>query len=127
MEHTDVKTTEKYSSRRTRQYLRQRGIGVVIPRKGNERHRGRFDRDTYRERNAIERLINRLKQFRRIATRYEKKAANAPFHGDDSRYPLLAVATDVASLLKANLQVAYAIIEGSQWLQQICCFGKGDS
>jgi transposase len=30
----------------------------------------------YRERNRIERLINRLKQFRRIATRYEKRAAN---------------------------------------------------
>lgn len=65
-----------YSSRRTRQYLRQRGIGIVIPHKDNQRHRGRFDRDAYRERNAVERLINRLKQFRRIATRYEKKAAN---------------------------------------------------
>lgn len=64
------------SSRRTRQYVRQRGIGIVIPHKDNERHRGRFDRDAYRERNAVERLINRLKQFRRIATRYEKKAAN---------------------------------------------------
>jgi transposase len=32
--------------------------------------------DLPRERNAVERLINRLKQFRRIATRYEKRAAN---------------------------------------------------
>jgi transposase len=31
-----------------------------------------FDRASYRERNRVERLINRLKQFRRIATRYEK-------------------------------------------------------
>jgi transposase len=30
----------------------------------------------YKERNYIERLINRLKQFRRVATRYEKRAAN---------------------------------------------------
>jgi transposase len=30
----------------------------------------------YRERNVVERLINRLKQFRRLATRYEKRAAN---------------------------------------------------
>jgi transposase len=35
-----------------------------------------FERDAYRERNRVERLINRLKQFRRIATRYEKRAAN---------------------------------------------------
>ena len=31
---------------------------------------------TYRERNLVERLINSLKQFRRLATRYEKRAAN---------------------------------------------------
>ncbi len=30
----------------------------------------------YRERNRVERLINRLKQFRRVATRYEKRADN---------------------------------------------------
>jgi transposase len=30
----------------------------------------------YRERNKVERLINRLKQYRRIATRYEKRATN---------------------------------------------------
>jgi transposase len=35
-----------------------------------------FDREAYRERNRVERLINRLKQFRRIATRYEKRAVN---------------------------------------------------
>jgi transposase len=63
-----------YSSRRTRHYLRSRGIGTVIPRKRNERRRGRFDRAAYRERNRVERTINRLKQFRRVATRYEKRA-----------------------------------------------------
>ena len=35
-----------------------------------------FDRAPYRERNAVERPINRLKQWRRIATRYEKRASN---------------------------------------------------
>lgn len=34
----------------------------------------RFDRAAYRERNVVERLINRLKQHRAIATRYEKLA-----------------------------------------------------
>ena len=60
-----------------RSYLRRRGIGAVIPRRSNESRRGvRFDRAAYRERNRVERLINRLKQFRRIATRYEKRAVN---------------------------------------------------
>jgi transposase len=59
-----------------RQYLRRRGIGVVIPRRADERQRGPFDRAAYRQRNVAERLVNRLKQFRRIATRYEKCAIN---------------------------------------------------
>jgi transposase len=50
----------------------------VIPRcsdqrPGDRRHRP-FDRVTYRERSRVERLINRLKQYRRVATRYEKRA-----------------------------------------------------
>jgi transposase len=48
----------------------------VIARKRNECRRGPFQRQLYRERNQVERLINRLKRFRRVATRYEKRAAN---------------------------------------------------
>ncbi len=65
-----------YSYRRVRQYLRRRGIGAVIPTRVDQRRNPRFDRRAYRERNRVERLFNRLKQFRRIATRYEKRAAN---------------------------------------------------
>ncbi len=65
-----------YSSGQVRRYLRRRGIGAVIPRKSNERHVPNFDRAAYRERNRVERLINRLKQFRRVATRYEKLAVS---------------------------------------------------
>jgi transposase len=64
------------SSRRIRTWLRQHGIRNTIPHKRNECRRGPFDRVVYRERNTVERLINRLKQFRRVATRYEKRAAN---------------------------------------------------
>lgn len=64
-----------YSSRKNRVYLRQRGINYTIPHRDGER-RGSFDKAVYRMRNRVERLINRLKQFRRIATRYEKLAEN---------------------------------------------------
>ena len=65
-----------YSSPTARGRLRQRGITPVIPSKSNERRNPRFDREAYRLRNRVERMINRLKQYRRIATRYEKRAIN---------------------------------------------------
>ncbi|WP_377810324.1 transposase [Azospirillum sp. A29] len=65
-----------YSSGVIRRALRRRGIQPVIPTKSNERPDLAFDQAAYRERNRVERLIGRLKQFRRIATRYEKRAAN---------------------------------------------------
>src|SRR5262245_9010041 len=63
-----------YSSGKIRQYARQHGMRITIPRKQNEHRTGPFDRALYRLRNRIERLINRCKQFRRLATRYEKRA-----------------------------------------------------
>ena len=64
-----------YSYPSLRHYARRRGIRITIPHRNNQ-HRGRFDQAIYRQRNRIERLINRLKQFRRLATRYEKRAEN---------------------------------------------------
>jgi transposase len=65
-----------YSSQEIRQQLRHCGTTPIIPKRGNEKRRGRFNRGLYRECNRVERLINRLKQYRRIATRYEKYAVN---------------------------------------------------
>jgi transposase len=65
-----------YSSKRIRASLRRRGIRVTIPHKRNEHRTGPFDRAAYRSRNVVERAINQLKQFRRVATRYEKRAVN---------------------------------------------------
>jgi len=59
-----------------RRHLRRRGIGAVIPTRSNQRRDPRFDRDAYRERNRVERTFNRLKQYRRVATRYEKRGVN---------------------------------------------------
>ena len=67
-----------YTSRDVRLYLRKRGVRMTIPHRSNERHgrKGPFDKEVYRQRNRVERLINRLKQFRRVATRYEKRGEN---------------------------------------------------
>ncbi len=65
-----------YSSSEIRQQLRRQGTTPVIPKRSNQKRRGRFNRGLYRERNLVERLINRLKQYRRVATRYEKYAIN---------------------------------------------------
>jgi transposase len=64
-----------YSSETVRRHLRQRRIGAIIPTRSDQRRRPRFDRAAYRERNGVERLIGRLKQFRAIATRYDKLGA----------------------------------------------------
>jgi len=63
-----------YSSRTVRRYLRRRGIGDVIAHRSSDPANPRFDRLAYRERNQVERLINRFKQYRRVATRYDKLA-----------------------------------------------------
>jgi len=63
-----------YTGRRNRTYCRRRGIRSTIPRLRTESRRGPFDRAAYRLRNRVERLINRCKQFRSLATRYDKRA-----------------------------------------------------
>ena len=73
-----------YSYPTCRRLLRRRGIPHTIPERADQRARragkpGRkpaFDRATYRRRHAVERCVNRLKQWRGIATRYEKRAAH---------------------------------------------------
>lgn len=52
------------------------GAQAVIPPRKNRNAPRTYDRHAYRERHLIECLFNRLKQFRRIATRYEKLARN---------------------------------------------------
>lgn len=65
-----------YDADSIRRTLRRQHTTPVIPKRKNAKHKPRFNRGLYRERNRIERLINRLKQARRVATRYEKRAEN---------------------------------------------------
>jgi putative transposase len=80
-----VRGDKAYSSRAIRQHLRDRGIKAVIPQPsdqiGHRQRRGSkggrpvsYDRDDYRQRNVIERRFASLKQWRGIATRYDKLA-----------------------------------------------------
>lgn len=78
-----VHLPEKYGNWREiyNQHLRKRGIRAVIPVPADQarpppagRQATGFDREADKQRNTVERCINRLKQWRGIATRYEKTA-----------------------------------------------------
>jgi transposase len=74
-----------YSARAHRAHLRARGIKTVIPERsdqiGHRQRRGQaggrpvsFDAAAYKDRNVVERAFNRIKQWRGLATRYDKHA-----------------------------------------------------
>ena len=65
-----------HPGRQHRAHCRRRGIRSTLARLRPERRSGPFDRAVYRLRNRVERLINRCKQFRSVATRYDKRAAS---------------------------------------------------
>lgn len=64
-----------YDSNALRAQLVAKGIEPVIPPKANRLEIIVYDKEQYKQRNKIERLFNKMKQFRRIATRYEKLKA----------------------------------------------------
>jgi transposase len=65
-----------YDSDGVRQKIKARGALANIPPKTNRRDKLCFSPFLYRDRNAIERMFCRLKDFRRIATRYDRNAVN---------------------------------------------------
>lgn len=84
---SQLRLDRAYSYKKQRHVLRRRGIGCISPeREDAKKHRlakgsrgGRppaFDTEAYKGRNVIERCINRLKDFRAVATRYDKRGRN---------------------------------------------------
>lgn len=79
-----VLSDKAYSSKAIRQHLAGRGIKAVIPLKGDQ-HASRikkgsgggrppaFDADRYRDRNTVERAVNKLRAHRAVATRFDKR------------------------------------------------------
>lgn len=64
-----------YDSNAIRAKLAAKGIEPVIPPKSNRLDIIVYDKEQYKQRNKVERLFNKIKQFRRVATRYEKLTA----------------------------------------------------
>jgi transposase len=65
-----------YDSAELREQLSQRGTKAVIPNRCNRKQPFRFSKRLYKLRWRIESAFNRLKDFRRIATRYDRLARN---------------------------------------------------
>lgn len=57
-------------------FIEQTGAQAVIPPKANRLKQRAYDENLYADRNKVERFFNRLKHYRRLATRYEKTARN---------------------------------------------------
>ncbi len=74
MRHRGDADGEAYGSNHIRVDLHHRSVKAVIPPRANRAEDIRYDKTLYRLRNLIERLIDKLEKYRRIATRYEKTA-----------------------------------------------------
>jgi len=64
-----------YDANCVRAHIRSQGAIPNIPNRSNRKKKFRWNKAMYRERNHVERFFNKLKQFRRIATRYDKLGA----------------------------------------------------
>jgi transposase len=73
---TELVVDKGYNIDAFRAFLKERAIKTIIPGKSNRKQRIRYDKEAYKGRNVIERCCCRLKDWRRIATRYDKLARN---------------------------------------------------
>jgi len=75
-ETTVVLADKAYDADWIRDHITAQGAAPNIPDKSNRKKRHCFSKALYRKRNLVERFFNKIKQFRRVATRYEKLGAN---------------------------------------------------
>ena len=75
-ENTVVLADKAYDADWIRDHITAQGAAPNIPDKVNRKELHCFSKTLYKERNLVERFFNKIKQFRRIATRYEKLGAN---------------------------------------------------
>lgn len=78
-----------YGTKKIREYLHSQSATYTIPPKVNTKKPWLFDKETYKRRNVVERFFNRLKEFRRVETRYDKR--------DDSFLAFVMVAATCVS------------------------------
>jgi len=61
-----------YGTKAIRGYITEQGAIYIIPPKSNTKEPWDFESERYKERNIVERFINKIKHYRRVATRYDK-------------------------------------------------------
>lgn len=65
-----------YDGDETRQAIKKLNAKACIKPSKNRKTKKRYDKTRYKNRNQVERFFNRIKQYRRVATRYEKNIEN---------------------------------------------------
>jgi len=76
VESEAVIADKAYDSNAIRDTIRAARMKAVIPSNRSRKRPIRHDKVLYRERNRIERCFNKLKHFRRLATRYDRRAVH---------------------------------------------------
>ena len=67
-----VLVDKAYEGDETRETARGNGLDPIVPPKSNRKDPWEYDKELYKRRNVVERLFRRIKEFRRIFTRYDK-------------------------------------------------------
>ena len=80
----NILADKAYGTKEIRDYLHEQSATYTIPPKVSVKHSWPFDKEVYKHRNVIERFFNRLKEFRRVETRYDKR--------DDSFFAFVLIA-----------------------------------
>jgi transposase len=73
---TELVANKGYDSQDLREWLEARGTEAVIPPRKNRKIQYDYDKTIYKQRNIIERMFCRLKDWRRIATRFDRNLKN---------------------------------------------------